>query len=49
MTDAICHFIPEARETIERGWDPAYDHTRDYFKAEFAIGEIIQRLDDDFS
>lgn len=35
MTEAICHHIPEARETIEQGWNPAYDVTRDYFEAEF--------------
>lgn len=35
MTDAICHHIPEARETIEQGWNPAYDVTRDYFETEF--------------
>lgn len=35
MTEAICHHVPEARESIESGWNPAYDVTREYFEAEF--------------
>ncbi len=35
MTEAVCHHVPEARETIEQGWNPAYDVDRDYFDAEF--------------
>lgn len=35
MTEAVCQHIPEARETIEQGWNPAYDVDRDYFDAEF--------------
>ena len=35
MTEAVCHHVPEAREVIEMGWNPAYDVTDDYFDAEF--------------
>ena len=35
MTEAICHHVPEMRETIELGWNPAYDVTQSYFDAEF--------------
>lgn len=35
MTEAVCAHIPEARESIEQGWNPAYDLTEDYFNSEF--------------
>lgn len=35
LTEILCIFVPEAREMIEQGWEPAYDVTRDYFDAEF--------------
>lgn len=35
MTEAVCAYVPEARESIELGWNPAYDQTEDYFDAEF--------------
>lgn len=35
MTEAVCHYVPEARETIEQGWNPAYDISREYHAAEF--------------
>ena len=35
MTEAVCHHVPEARETIEQGWNPAYDVDQTYFDAEF--------------
>ena len=35
LTDAICHYIPEARELIEQGWDSAYDVTQEYYALEF--------------
>lgn len=35
MTEAVCHHVPEARESIEQGWSPAYDVTQGYFDAEF--------------
>ncbi|MGL5809720.1 MAG: hypothetical protein ACRCYQ_07240 [Nocardioides sp.] len=35
MTEAVCHYVPEARESIEQGWNPAYDVKQDYFEAEF--------------
>lgn len=46
MTEAVCHHVPEARESIEQGWHSAYDVHRDYFEAEFALGDVIQRLED---
>ncbi len=48
MTEAICHYVPEARESIEMGWNPAYDATRDYFDAEFRLGAIMQNIAEDF-
>jgi hypothetical protein len=35
LTEAVCHFIPEARESIEQGWNNSYDVTQEYFEAEF--------------
>lgn len=48
MTEAVCHYVPEARESIEQGWNSAYDVHRGYFEAEFALGEIIQQTEDSF-
>lgn len=48
MTDAICHHFPEARETIEQGWHAAYDVTKDYFKDEFELGAIMQKIEAHF-
>lgn len=48
MTEAVCHYVPEARESIEQGWDSAYDVHRDYFDAEFRLGAIVQVLEDTF-
>lgn len=37
LTDAICHFVPDARELIEQGWNPGYDVTREYYDREFPV------------
>jgi len=47
MTEAVCHYVPEARALIELGWNPEYDATREYFEAEFAILDYIEKLADD--
>jgi hypothetical protein len=46
LTDAICHYIPEARELIEQGWHPGYDVTREYFDLEFLRPESSDWEDD---
>jgi hypothetical protein len=35
LTEAICHYVPEARESIEMGSNPDCDVTDNYFNAEF--------------
>lgn len=35
LTEAVCHFIPDARESLEQGWNPSCDVNQDYFDAEF--------------
>lgn len=36
LAKAICSYVPEAKELIDQGWNPAYDVTKDYFDAEFS-------------
>lgn len=36
LTQALCAYIPEAKELIDMGWNPAYDVTSEYFDAEFS-------------
>jgi hypothetical protein len=35
LAEFVCREIPEAREVIDRGWQPCYDMSRDYYNAEF--------------
>lgn len=35
LAEILYQVVPEARATIEQGWDQSYDITRDYFEAEF--------------
>ena len=35
LANMLCHYVPEAQELIEQGWNPAYDTTREYFNLEF--------------
>lgn len=37
LIEAICHYVPEARESLEQGWNSAYDVSQRYFDAEFHI------------
>lgn len=47
LANAICHYIPEARELIEQGWNPGYDVTREYFDLEFLSPESSDLEGDD--
>ncbi|HEY9699687.1 MAG TPA: hypothetical protein V6D10_20670 [Trichocoleus sp.] len=35
LANMICHYVPEARQLIEMGWNPACDVTREYAETEF--------------
>lgn len=35
LARVVCHYVPEAQELIDQGWNPAYDTTREYFNLEF--------------